>query len=274
MAGLAQYFVDRPANAEPARRAEERQLKTIVVSNQKGGVGKSTLVVHLAHLAAEQGAHVLVVDLDPQRNATYTLQDFSTGVVSSALFGPADVSLPCSGGAIDLIEADAALVDVDRAPPAVIANLRRHLERLAPRYDLCVIDTAPTAGLRMVAALNAADYVVSPIELETYSIQGITSMLQTVHGVQQRFNPKLKFVGMLPSRFNSHSPAQKAALSDLLKAHPSLVLPYAIALRTSTAESLTERVPVWRMSKTSARDAGKEMKAALCGIFERIGGVP
>lgn len=248
-------------------------MKTLVVSNQKGGVGKSTLVVHLAHFAAEQGARVLVVDLDPQRNATYSLQEFSTGTVSSTLFGTSAVKVKRSGESIDLIEADQPLVDLDRAPPATIEHLARQLERLAPQYDLCVIDTAPAAGLRMVAALNAADYVVSPIELETYSIQGITSMLQTVHGVQQRFNPKLKFVGMLPSRFNSHSPAQKAALSDLLKAHPNLVLPFAISLRTSTAESLTERVPVWRIGKTSAREAGKEMKAALAGIVERMGGL-
>lgn len=248
-------------------------MKTLVVSNQKGGVGKSTLVVHLAHYAAEAGARVLVVDLDPQQNTTHTLDVYSTGAVASTLFAAAAIALKPSGEKIDLISADYALIDLDRAPMSAADLLSKQLAKLASNYDLCVIDTAPAAGLRMIAALKTADYVVSPIELETYSIQGITSMLQTVFGVRQRYNQKLKFIGMLPSRFNSHSPSQKNALADLLKAHPQLVLPLSIGLRTSIAEALTEKVPVWRMSKTSAREAGREMKAALAAIIDRMGGV-
>ena len=248
-------------------------MKILVVSNQKGGVGKSTLVVHLAHFAAEAGSRVLAVDLDPQRTSTYSLEHYATGTKASELFADAPLQVQSTGGDIDLIEADIGLVDLDRAPLEVMEAFAKQLASLSDRYDLCVIDTAPAAGLRMVAALTSADYVVSPIELESYSIHGITSMLQTIFGVKQRWNAKLEFLGMLPSRFNSHSPSQKAALNDLLKQYPKLVLPHAIALRTAIGDALTERIPVWRLKKTSAREAGREMKAALGAITERIGGL-
>lgn len=247
-------------------------MKTVVVANQKGGVGKTTFSVHLAHYAVEQEARVLVVDLDPQSNSSSTLSQYASGIVASQLFKTAPIELPAGARAV-LIEADPALVDIDRAPASVLENFVKHLEAFAKDFDVCVIDTAPSAGLRQVAALVVANHVVSPIELETYSIDGIRTMLQTIFGVRNKYNPKMQFLGMLPSRFNSHSPAQKAALAALLKEHPKLVLPIAIGLRTSVAEAITEKVPVWRLQKTSAREAGREMRAALAAVVEQMGGL-
>lgn len=248
-------------------------MKTVVVANQKGGVGKSTLVVHLAHHAAQQGARVLVVDLDAQANSTWTLSRYATGTSARDLFGEASVAIAPSGQTIDLIGADIRLTDLDRAPLPTMERFAVQLAGLSSRFDLCVVDTAPAASLRMVAALRAADHVVAPIELETYSFQGITSMLQTIVGTRDRFNPRLNFVGMLVSRFNTHSPAHKAALVEVLKAYPHLVLPVCIGLRTSIGEAASARVPVWALPKTSAREAAREMRAALDEIIRRIGGL-
>lgn len=247
-------------------------MKTLVVANQKGGVGKSTLTVHLAWYAAELGARVLIIDLDSQGNSSSTLQEYACDVDASELFlEAAPGSVPANQ--VVLIKGDTKLVDVDRLPAAIAGHFTKHVAALRSQFDLCIIDTAPAAGLRQVAALIAANYVVSPIELETYSIQGITSMMQTIYGVKQRFNKSLTFLGMLPSRFNSHSPSQKSALAEILKAYPKLVFPLAIGLRTSIADAVTDRVPVWRVSKTAAREAGREMKAALAAIVENMGGL-
>lgn len=248
-------------------------MKTIVVTNKKGGVGKSTLSIHLAHYAAEEGARVLVVDLDDQANATYVLEDYATGIKASALFQAAPLTIPSSDRNIDLISADPALADLDRGSLQAADQLDAHLTALSPSYDLCILDTPPTAALRQVAALKAADYAVAPIELEQFSIQGIRAMLQVIYGVKQRFNPKLTFVGMVPNRFNAHAPAHKANLKQLLQENPTLVIPCPITLRSSIGEAATARVPVWKYGKTTAREAGKEVKAACAAIFQRIGGI-
>jgi chromosome partitioning protein len=252
-------------------------MKTLVVANQKGGVGKTTLLVHMAHYAAEAGNRVLIIDLDPQCNTSSSLEAFASDVVASALFGPQSIDLKQKPEhRITLIRADNALFNVDRArldATQVFGERVRHLAD-SGRFDLCLIDTAPALGLRMVAAVTAANYVISPIELEAYSTDGIASMLKTIYGIRQKLNPGLQFLGMLPSRVNTHSPAQKVNLVDLLRRYPDLVVRKVITQRSTTGEAASAKKPVWAIRKTSAREAGQEMKAVLAHIVEKMGGLP
>lgn len=252
-------------------------MKTLVVANQKGGVGKTTLLVHFAHYAAETGNRVLVIDLDPQGNTSSSLEAFTSAISSSALFDSswAADSPVAANAPITLIAADAGLINLDRAKLDVAGVFVEHVRKLSAstRFDLCLVDTAPALGLRMIAAVTAANYVISPIELQTYSIDGIAAMLKTIYAIRRQFNPDLKVLGMLPSRVNSHSPAQKASLVALLNSYPDLVMRRAIRLRTSVAEAAGARKPVWALQKTSARKAGHEMKAVLAHIIERMGGL-
>jgi chromosome partitioning protein len=251
-------------------------MKTLVVANQKGGVGKTTLLVHMAHYAAEAGNRVLVIDLNPQRNTTSSLGAFASDTCSSALFDPELIGLKVEAVTrITLIGADSALIDLDRAKLDVAQDFVGHVRRFSDsgNFDVCLIDTSPALGLRMVAALAAANYVVAPIELQAYSINGIAAMLKTIYGIRQKLNPGLQFLGMLPSRVNAHSPAQKANLIALMKRHPDLIMRRAITERTTIGEAATEQRPVWESHKTSAREAGKEMKGVLAHISEKMGGL-
>ena len=251
-------------------------MKTLVIANQKGGVGKTTLLVHMAHYAAEAGNRVLVVDLDMQGNTTSSLAAFASGIPASALFEAKQVQpRPTPEARIILMSADPGLAEIDRAKPEVIQAFVDHIRSPshAAQFDLCLIDTAPALGLRMIAAATAASHLISPIELQAYSIDGITAMLKTIYGVRQKLNPTLKVIGLLPSRVNSHSPAQKANLVSLFRSYPELVVRKAILLRTSIAEAASERRPVWAMRKTSARDAGLEMKDVIAHLIERMGGL-
>jgi chromosome partitioning protein len=251
-------------------------MKTLVIANQKGGVGKTTLLVHMAHYAAEAGNRVLVIDLDPQRNTTASLAGFPSGIPALALFEPKPTELPLPGEArITVIGADSGLLEVDRAKPEAISTFVDHIRGFSDsaQFDLCLLDTAPALGVRMVAAVAAATHVISPIELQAYSIAGITAMLKTIYGIRQKLNPALQVIGMLPSRVNSHSPAQKANLVSLLQKYPELVVHRAILLRTSIGESASEKKPVWAMRKTSAREAGREMKEVIAYLIERMGGL-
>ena len=252
-------------------------MKTLVIANQKGGVGKTTLLVHIAHYAAEAGNRTLVVDLDPQRNTTGSLEAFATAIPASTLFEVQAIRfVQLADARITLIGADAGLLKIDGGRPDIIQTFVDHIGRFADsaQFDLCVIDTAPALGLRMVAAVTAASHILCPIELQTYSIEGITAMLQTIYGIRQQLNPTLQVLGMLPSRVNSHSPAQKANLVSLLRSYPELVVRKAILLRTSIAEAAGEKQPVWAMRKTSARAAGHEMKDVIAHLIERMGGLP
>ena len=132
------------------------------------------------------------------------------------------------------------MADIERAPLTVMSTFKDHLTALASQFDHCVIDTPPTLGLRMSAALIVANHVLSPIELEEYSIDGITKMLQTIFGVKSKWNPDLNFLGMLPNRFNSRSEDQKKTLMNLVENYAHLLIRARIGIRSSIPEALSE----------------------------------
>ncbi|EJE6498590.1 ParA family protein [Salmonella enterica] len=243
-------------------------MKTIVVANQKGGVGKTTVSTHLAFYLRDQGKKVLFIDLDNQGNSSFTLKASATGSLAAELFkNPAPTVQ--ANDKITLLAADDSLVELERAKPDAIEKFVKAVNHLGASFDYCVIDTAPTLGLRMVAALTAANFALCPIELENYSIQGITKMLQTIFGVKQRHNPDLTFLGMLPNRFNSHSTSQKENMAELLASYAHLMITARIGNRSSISDALGQGIPVWEIPKTAARDAGKEMKEVFTQVIDK-----
>ncbi|HCZ14874.1 MAG TPA: chromosome partitioning protein ParA, partial [Candidatus Accumulibacter sp.] len=135
--------------------------------------------------------------------------------------------------------------------------------------DVCLIDTAPSLGVSMAAALFAADYVLSPIELEAYSIQGIKKMVMTIANVRKA-NPSLQFLGMVPSKVDGRNPRHGRHLQELQRAYPQLMIPAGIGLRSSIADALASGVPVWKIRKTAARKAALELRALAAHVFEKM----
>ncbi|MEJ8851879.1 ParA family protein [Variovorax rhizosphaerae] len=252
-------------------------MSIVVISNQKGGVGKSTLAVLFAQwLAAKNGAAVCVIDLDSQCNCSKSLARFGGGHEAAALFS---ADAPCvtesvdepAPGSITLLKGSKRLADVELARAEVIVPaFRQQLSALSRSYDYVVIDTPPALGLRMSAALIAADVVVCPIELEEYSIEGVTDMLKTIFGVQKRYNPRLKLGGVVANRFNPHSLRQKAALRDLITNYGQFVLPAKISTRSAIPEALAAGVPVWQLTKTSSREASEEVFEVFRLLMQRM----
>lgn len=246
-------------------------MKTLVIANQKGGVGKTSTLVHLAFDFAERGLKVAVIDLDTQGNASFTLAEHRSEVAASGLFaGQALAELDAIEG-IATIPADGRLADLEKVPLAEAGQaFRASIEAIGGQgFDVCLIDTAPSLGTAMASALLAADYVASPVELEVYSLQGIKKMVTTIANVR-RANAKLRFLGMVPSKVDGRNPRHARHLAELTAAYPDLVMPTPIGHRSSIADALASHCPVWSIRKTSARKAAQEVRAMTQYIHDKM----
>lgn len=253
-------------------------MKILAVANQKGGVGKSTLAVHLAWLALEQGRPVLLVDLDGQANASRTFAREFTGLAASALFTTDPSALSAAPQALSdtfsLISADLGINDVEGLRLDSIRRPAAHLATLAASMDpdtLCVIDTPPTLGRRLLAALIAADAVVSPLGLNGYSMQGIMDLQGTINTVRRKFNPRLKNLGLLPNMVNSRSATHTRMLRDMRAALGHNLLPFVINARVAISDSIDKGKPVWQgRTGESTRLAGQEMRSVCTEVLARM----
>lgn len=246
-------------------------MKTIVIANQKGGVGKTSTLVHLAFDFAERGLKVAVIDLDTQGNASFTLAVHKSEIASSALFGDLSKFDLAPIDNIALIGADGRLADLEKLDLQEAASaFRGSIAAIeAHGFDVCLIDTAPSLGNAMASALLAADFVASPIELEAYALQGIQKMNATIAAIRKA-NTKLQFLGMIPSKVDGRNPRHTRHLAELTAAYPSLIMPTPIGYRSSIADALASHCPVWEIRKTSARVAAKEVRAMTQYIHDKM----
>lgn len=199
--------------------------RILAVANQKGGVAKTTTVVNVAAALAEQGARVLVVDLDAQACATFSLgldpEDLGrTG--AEAFMAPEGAALdslivPTPDG-VDLLPASIALAGADRALASVRGRefvVRDALAPVAPDYDWILLDCSPSLGIITINALTAADAVLVPLQCETLSHRGVGQLMETIGDVQRLTNSQLRIAGVVPTLFDGRTVHARAVLEDL-----------------------------------------------------------
>lgn len=198
--------------ARPGRKIREIMSRVIAIANQKGGVGKTTTAINLGASLAVAEKRTLVVDIDPQGNATSGLgldQRESLSTVYDVLVGERSAEGSVTGGlhfpCLDLIPSTRDLVGAEielvQAPQRE-SILRRALEPLRDRYDYILVDCPPSLGLLTLNTLTAADSVLIPIQCEFYALEGLSQLLNTIRLVQKGLNPALDIEGVLLTMYD------------------------------------------------------------------------
>lgn len=243
-------------------------MKTLVVMNEKGGVGKTNLVAHAGWFFAER-YRTLLLDLDQQANLSMTMDAHLSEVESVDLFaGPRKVP---SIGPLTVARSTRELLGVEGGDRALLTTFRDNLAAMDGDYDVCVIDTPPALGARTFAALLAADAVLAPMGMHEYSIAGITELLRAIKGVSTHYGrPEPLFLGLLPSIYDRKSRREREQFEALAEEVGKLLFPAIVAKRDLYARSASEQIPVWQMKGAAAREAGAEIRGVLDLIETRM----
>jgi len=205
-------------------------MKTWVVANQKGGVGKTTVAITLAGWMVERGKRVLLVDMDPQCSLSAYL-GFEPGEIEKSVYDlfthpdqdPKESVLSSRVDGIDVMPATPAMVTLDRQLGLRSGQglvLKRALGQLSPRYDYALADCSPSLGVLMVNALAAADRVLIPTQTEYMALKGLERMLRTLTMINHSRSAKLPFL-IIPMMFDKRARSSIGALEDLRSQHGS-----------------------------------------------------
>jgi chromosome partitioning protein len=242
-------------------------MSSVAVWSRKGGVGKTTVALHLAwYFARMRQQRVLAIDLDIQGNFSAALGEAQLRCRSSQLFErdfdilPLDTALAPGTGTIHLVGADPAIRSIESLRPSdAVGNFRAAWKKLRSDYDIVILDCPPSEHVAVLAALMTVRFALAPIDVGRWSVDGIAPMLRTYLGIQRSFNPELRFLGMLACRVDNRVAMAKEVLAQLAGAYGQFLIPLKLSQRHAFAAVAVRGEPVW--TDRGAAEAASEMLA-------------
>jgi chromosome partitioning protein len=224
----------------------------IAIANQKGGVGKTTTAINLATALAASGWRTVLVDLDPQGNASTGLGLKQVDRVHSSydlLLGDASLkesaiptlipNLDLVPATVDLSGAEIELVEFDDRT----TRLKAAFDKSDTHWDICLIDCPPSLGLLTINSLVAVDSILVPLQCEFFALEGLSQLLQTVERIQQRFNPELTIMGVALTMYDRRNRLTDQVADDVRSCLGNLVFQTVIPRNVRLSEAPSHGLP-------------------------------
>jgi chromosome partitioning protein len=256
---------------------EQRLGSTLALANQKGGVGKTTTAVNLAVYLAARGQRVLLIDLDPQGNATSSLGVDKRQLRASAydvLIDGAQLSATVTPNVrprLDLLGANPALAGAE----IELVNLTRQqlrlraaLDAVSANYDVTIIDCPPSLGLLTVNALTAADEVLIPIQCEYLALEGLMQLINTIDLIKRRLNPALDVLGVAMTMYDARTRLSAQVVEEVRRYFPNRMFTTLVPRSVRLAEAPSHGRSIFEYDSASRgalayRELGEEVAGRL-----------
>jgi chromosome partitioning protein len=225
----------------------------IAVANQKGGVGKTTTAINLATALAATGWRVLLVDLDPQGNAStglgigHALRDLSSYELLTGGCTVEEAVVPTRVPRLDLLPATVDLSGAEIELVEMTERTHRLDTALAAtptsRWDVCLIDCPPSLGLLTMNALIAAESILVPLQTEFFALEGLSQLLQTIERIRARFNPELSILGVALTMFDRRNNLSAQVADDVRACLGKVVFETVIPRNVRLSEAPSHGIP-------------------------------